>query len=231
MSNADGNSHTPIELAEGSSDPNMGREWDSIWGRQKIVKVTQGKSWAGIEDMYTARNYYAGRLEEVISRQEYELTPAYAKEQEERKRKLVAKQEAEQREAKRESQINAEIDKFASSLGLSPMATARVKNALLLQVMVKGEMTTRKEWMEKALREGYTVGRTKYGRVLMAPDGESFFTEKTVTKTGLDYAEFIFGEMRSLQHAGERDGTGVDNVDGGNDINLPEEGAEDIAPC
>ena len=182
---------------DAETDPNIGREWNAVYGRQRVIG-TYGKD-TGFGKLYevktledgSIRRYSENSLEVTIARNEYELTDAYAAEKKEadeiRKLHTDNKEMADLKAA----QVDAEIAEFTKNM--TPLNAGKARSALLGQVRVSGNVTNRKDWMEDAVKAGRYIVDGQDGRNLTTADGV-FYTEKTTTKTGMDYAAYLIGK-------------------------------------
>ncbi len=185
-----------------SKDPNIGREWNSKWGRQKIVGVYEG-------DLYEVktleneaiRRYPIKDIEETISKDEYRLTTEYAEEQAEREKTNRQREDQDARSIARDEAISAEIAKFTSSIGMSPPNAERVRAALLMNVVYEDGAITRKSLIEKLVSDGRSVEEKEGERALVSSDGNSYMLESEITKTGMDYAEYLISQKPGSQEA------------------------------
>ncbi|MDY0282029.1 MAG: N-6 DNA methylase, partial [Salinivirgaceae bacterium] len=183
-----------------AADPNIGREWDSPYGRQRIVsRDTTGPG--VIYDVQTIgkdeiRRYRADQIEFIISRDEYALTPEYEAEQRERAENAKLKEERESRQAEKDKQIDEEIAAFTS--GMSNIAAGKAKAVLLKRFRFSDGAMTRKECVEKRIAEGHTVTGTGNERRLEDAKGVGLGV-KALTKTGMDYAEFLLRGKETKQ--------------------------------
>jgi hypothetical protein len=178
----------------GETDPNIGREWNSKWGRQRIVGIYGGDLYEvqtiGGEGDGVIRRYSVKGIEETIKRNEYELTPEFAQEVADRNEMNRLRAERDARQKAADEKRDAEISEFTKYAGMNTINAEKARLALIKQVSVKGIFTTRKTWMEDAVAKGYEVVHDGNERRLTAPDG-SFFDEKSVTKTAMDYASYL----------------------------------------
>lgn len=174
------------------TDSHIGRTWNSRFGKQVIVGVDAG----GMEKMYRVkpegkdevRIYGAREIEERIKRDEYEMTPEYAKERIDQQEKSKARQVQEQTEQDRKSKDLADIAGFTQSD--SPMVAGRKRDTLLRQASFNGKISSRKEFIESSVSDGYTIKAGKAGREFTSPSG-TFFDESAITSAGMDYAEYL----------------------------------------
>ncbi len=101
--------------------------------------------------------------------------------------------EAEERAA-REAEEAAEalyVDGF--ELEFPERQRPRILEVLNKQVGVRGVFLSRKEHVKNLLEEGFEIRiDPRLGRILEGPRG-GFFTEKDLTKTAFDYAEYLLG--------------------------------------
>lgn len=82
---------------------------------------------------------------------------------------------------------------------LTPTKKAKAIDALNKQVSVRGEFAARGDHVAHLVANGWKVQKTKTGRVLEAPGG-TFLSERDLTKTALDFAEYLSkGSARSAK--------------------------------
>jgi hypothetical protein len=94
-----------------------------------------------------------------------------------------------------EEEIGAEVDGFTSSM--TPAQRQNADDALSVNMLHNGEMLTRRALVDKSVANGYTVvPNAKDRRRLMSPSG-SYIEEKRLTKTGMDYAEYLIANKPS----------------------------------
>jgi len=144
-----------------ANDPNIGREWDSRFGRQRIRgRVADG----GTNDITypsyevetigsgAIRRYRADRIEETIKSNEYELTPAFKKEQDERKKADLLEAEG---IALRAEKKQKELDAIAEfTKGMPGLYAGKVREALMKVFSFDGKAMTRKEKVEELVASG-----------------------------------------------------------------------------
>lgn len=86
------------------------------------------------------------------------------------------------------------IDNYAQSLG-DPKASARAKQTLERQRMINGKPDTQAAYIAREVVNGARVQADRNGRrVFMKPDG-AFMYESDLSKTALDYAEFLIAQQ------------------------------------
>lgn len=182
----------------GLVDPNIGRTWNSRYGVQKIAGIVPGGSLicysvlterTGVE-----RRYSGDTINETIRRQEYELTPEYARELAEAEETTRLRLEQDSRLAEKHRKELEEIAAFTK--GCTPMAAAKKRDALLKNVLRNGSLMNRKAMIEQAVAENYTVVSRNGARELTSRDGV-FLAVDATTKTGMDYAEFLIAAKNS----------------------------------
>lgn len=177
------------DLKPTAPDLNIGRTWDSKYGKQTIVRK---ETWGG-QDHYwvkdekgNERAYDAPRLEERIKQEGHEITPEYAKEQADKAEIQKLRQERDARFAAKKAATDAEIAEFTKEQ--TPMAAGKTKAALLKEVSNGGRVITRKALIDEKIANGARVVIEKGKRELRNPD-DSFLDESALTKSGMDYAE------------------------------------------
>lgn len=77
---------------------------------------------------------------------------------------------------------------FADSF--TPARRRKVIDALLVKVMNKGRIVTRKKLIEDAVSNGSIIGKFRGKKTLKHKD-DSFLTDRDITKTAIDYAEYL----------------------------------------
>ena len=153
-----------VRLAE-TTDPNIGREWNSRHGRQRIrnrvahggtLDVTNPKYEVETIGTHAIRIYSVDRIEDTIERDEYQLTPAYAKELADLEALTRLHQE---REAARKAEENAElaeIAKFTDAARMRPMSAGKARNALLKLIILSGVTITLRHAIVHLVASGKT---------------------------------------------------------------------------
>lgn len=144
-----------------ASDPNIGRQWDSRYGRQRIRnRVASGGTIDLSDPRYEVetlgttqiRRYPARSIEQTILRDEHELTPEYAAE-------IAALAEnaarAERESRKREAALAREHAAIALfTAGKTPMAAGKAREALMKEFRFDGEVMTLKHKVEQLVADG-----------------------------------------------------------------------------
>lgn len=168
-------------LSTNPFQPNtVGRTWMSPQGRRKVEQEGERE---GVL-------YYAISTEGFPA---MELLPARELEDEIRRDEANVASRARAR-ATQQAEVAAEAERarwrgFTDSM--TPRGRARADKVLSRQVSVRGEFAPRGAHVEHLVDEGYRVRQDpRQGRILESPTG-SFFTERDLTKIGLDYAEFL----------------------------------------
>lgn len=143
-----------------NTDKNIGREWNSQWGIQVISERLKFNSGDMYEvksvDSNTFRRYSVDKIEDVIKRNEFDISPEglqkrAARDLEYRKQEEIHKQnEAIKAQAEVEKH---EIDGFG--LGLTPMQLGKAKATLSKPIQLNGEyFPTLKEAVRKLVANG-----------------------------------------------------------------------------
>lgn len=73
---------------------------------------------------------------------------------------------------------------------MPPVKARKIEETLDKKQGFSGQITRRRDFIENVISSGGKVTQMRNGRVLELPSG-SFYTEKDVTKIGIDYAEFL----------------------------------------
>lgn len=181
---------------EKKEDPNIGREWNSVWGRQKIIGIYGGDLYEvkTIEDG-SIRRYSINSIEEIISGDEYKLTSEYAKEVSDREEINRLREESRKAADEASAKTDAQIAEFAKSKGMSPPNAEKARQALVAQIRYNGDkIMSRKEMIEQLVSEGRIVEARDGGRELTLPGSDISMSENSTTKTGMDYAEYLISK-------------------------------------
>lgn len=173
----------PAEAApETSADPNIGREWDSIYGRQRIVSRDDrglGSYLAQTVGTDTVRHYSIQTIDDEIRRQEYALTPEYAAEQEERKARAERQAQAEKAQEEAKAKAAEQVNAYFDDIGLNPMQRGKLK-AALDQFAARRRGDTGKEYSgprytvtEQMVADGF-LPQTKQVPAMKEPSGRQW---------------------------------------------------------
>lgn len=132
--------------ADGGVDANVGREWQSEWGTQRIVERRVFKS----GDLYAVqsldgliRQYPVSRIEDIIKRNEFNITEeaeqnrAQDRFKEKRYQELLAQRKVEAEKAEIEKH---NLDGFGENL--DKMRLGKVEATLSKEVLMNGKVTT-----------------------------------------------------------------------------------------
>ena len=179
-------------------DSNIGRTWNSIWGTQKIIGIYGGNLYEvrtiGLDSV---RRYPIKDIEQIIKKDEYRLTPEYEKEKKDDAEISKLKQERKDKQDALRAKAEAEIAEYCIYKGMARLPATKVRVTLLdMPINVKGKSYTRKDLIEKEVAEGASVQDSYEGRRLVAKDN-SFWDQRTITKTGMDYAEYLISKRDS----------------------------------
>lgn len=187
------------ETEPSDADKNIGRSWDSRWGKQTI----ESKDSIGAGDYYNVRSedgavrvYRAENMEQTIKKNEYELTDEYKKEVENKKEFNRRAKEVEAKIKAKIEQHIAEIHEFGSDK--SNLTKGRfVKTLTGVTVNYKKQSLTRKEWIDQLVNdEGRTIKGVGADRRLTTKD-DAWLNQKDLTKTGMDYAEYLINKKKT----------------------------------
>lgn len=164
----------------------LNRTWESPKGTRTVVtvmNVPNGPPMLAVntEGLLGNQLFTVEDLEDEIERDTKNL-------------EFRARQERERREEEEQlAQERKNLDRFLATIR-SPRLRGRMDAALNKVVNVNGEPNPRYKHIENLVDAGYRVGSDPtFGRVLESPRG-SFLTQKDLTKTALDYAEFLTGK-------------------------------------
>lgn len=182
---------TPVE---GVASP-VGRSWQSTSGRKTVT----GEAVVGGEPRLTIQTEgspFSALLPPDQLEREIELDESRARSRE----KARADERASEEREDRENRINESVDEFVQEM--TPARQQRTRNALRKSITRDGELHTRESLVRKLSGEGWRTGMRGEKRVLMSPQG-SWLTQGDLTKTGLDYADFLAERARRIAEEGE----------------------------
>jgi len=142
-------------------DINIGREWDSPFGRLKITGITMGGGESYLTNpLYEVKNlstdgnlrYRKETMESEIAWHTEQLTPEYKAAEEERKQRDQRQQDREAAEKAALDEQLAQIAEFTT--GKTPMAAGRMRDALQQKFRYDGVVMTRKNKIEQLIAAG-----------------------------------------------------------------------------
>ena len=180
-----------------ASDVRIGRSWMSPRGERRIVQAgTHPVTGENILGVSTAGSTIA----EMIRESEIDSEIA-------RDTKNYESRRAAQATASAEKQSKASHDSWQGFTdSMRPERRGRVVGALSKHVGVGGSFDERGRHVERLVASGYTVrDHPKFKRVLSSPDG-TFYTEKDLTSTALDYAIFLTLKQNPALSETQREG-------------------------
>lgn len=82
------------------------------------------------------------------------------------------------------------IDSYNGFLGENKLKAGRIRKILERSILYKGKPISRKALVEKLIQEGRRVNTTKTGERIFGTE-DAFLNEEDITKTGMDYAEYL----------------------------------------
>lgn len=195
---------SPPPDVEVAADKNIGREWNSTYGKQRIVNLVKHPT----GDLYQVetvgkgeiRQYRPDQIEDVIKKNEHHLTPEYAAEQAEAVETNRLRAERDARAAAARAAVDAKIAEFTAAKKMSVINAEKARLALTKNVAYRGSPISRESLIEKFVAEGRTIGTHDGKRTLETADG-SFMDESPLTKTGMDYAEYLIAQRKAAPDA------------------------------
>ena len=145
----------------------IGREWDSPYGRQRLVKIDND----GPSTMYTAETISDGTIrnymdiEKTIQRNEYELTDEYAAEKADRENQAAVLKARKEEEATGEKALVSGIKVFTDAVGMNDMAAGKARESLKKLVKYKDQAVTIKEAVEQLVEAGELATTEQHDKV------------------------------------------------------------------
>lgn len=159
-----------LEVVSKTSDTNIGREWNSCYGRQKITSRDVHLT-GDIYDVVTlgyegaVRRYSVDRIEDVIKTDAHRLTPEYQEQQ--LKREQQAKDEEERRAMadKEARQFEESIMVFTNAMNYSAMQAGLAKKVLTKFVRHKDQILRMAELIDRLVTKGRTPEESEENRI------------------------------------------------------------------
>lgn len=178
-----GEHFTKTEAYKEAYKSQIGRSWNSTEGKKTITDVTviEGKPRlvVSVEGSRIKTFYPPEEIERTILVDEN----WYSHDIKSKQAKLEQDSLTKQAKAKKQN-LNGFITNMPA------IKQRKVEEVLDTLVRYKGVPITRRELIERKVKEGWTIEQHKTGRRFNSPDGY-FQDEKMLTKTGMDYAEFL----------------------------------------
>ena len=162
---------------------NVGFAWESVDGTRKVIQIDESR---GIAAVQTGDNRFPQvmRLADIPNEIKFDT-----KQLEQRQK---GRRAAEEREAKEAAEKAAREDTHGFAEQFGAMRRQKILDALLKQRSYKGQFMPVKELVEQLYREGYQVKpHSKFKLIAESPDGSSFWTQRDLTKTAIDYLRYL----------------------------------------
>lgn len=182
-----------------STVSHIGRKWNSPQGTAEVI----GETVVNNEPRLVIQRENM-KFSELIRPEEIDKIVTFDEKSLAQRQSRVAHQEEEERILRSQQAELEDIDGFADDK--SPMAKQRIINALNKKVMRGGKLVSRKDIIREMVQDGAVVEaakREKEGRRLVQPDG-SYLGEDQITKTGIDYAEYLMRYNKSASVSGRK---------------------------
>lgn len=159
----------------------IGREWNSVRGRRKVIGTQDVGGSTRLQVSTDGEPYPElmppSDLEREIARDEKGV-----KVRADAQQRTAASRTADDKAKSEREDTDGFADRF------TPMARQKAIDALNTNVTNKGRLISRKALIRELVAKGYRVDRVK--NRLLGPDGV-FIDARALTKTGLDYADYL----------------------------------------
>lgn len=140
------------------SDTNIGREWNSRYGRQRIIGMLEGPTTNLYEvqtiDKQEVRRYSQQSIEDVIRRNEHEITPAHQGECEQREQHHRLHTEQLEKAEKELASTNEKIREFTAAMNYPAFEAGRARGVLSKQLNFKGKILALAELVSQLIAQG-----------------------------------------------------------------------------
>ena len=157
----------------------VGFTWDTVRGKREIV----GKRPDGMF-LVSYPGSRSSTMSEILSAGDIDFERKRDASRLQSKAQAKAAHAKEKRAKESEEYTHGFADRFA------PNARQRIINTLLKTMGFDGKIMTRKEYIEKAVSFGARVVGSGSNRRVQHSDG-GFFDQKQITKTAMDYADYL----------------------------------------
>lgn len=170
-------------LVGAAPEVKVGLSWESVQGTRKVVQIDESRGLAFIQTG-DRRGAEIFPVNDVIKEMEFE------------QKQLASKQKMQKTVEEREAKEAAEKAKRENTYGFAenfpPMRRQKILDALLRQVKRHGDFVPLKQVVEELYSKNYEiVPHAKFKQIAQSPDGGSFMTQRDLTKTGLDYLQYL----------------------------------------
>lgn len=159
-----------------------GYSWDAPKGKRTLLKkiVHKNENYWLVKDDWLGAGFATGVKEKGLADEikRDKLSIDFWQKQE--KAEQARKQEEEKRK-----DTQGFTDKFTA------MKKGRVIKTLLTSMRIDGVLQTRKDFIENAVKTGRVIETKNNERRLINPKEDTLFTESDLTKTALDYFEYL----------------------------------------
>jgi hypothetical protein len=171
----------------------MTREWQSPEGRRWIEGSTpDGRLLVRTEGLAFAQILPVSELDREIHRDESNA-----------KSRLASRERIDRERAAEAETLTEKRGLHGFTEGMPSVKARKIEAALDKQQMFNGKIMKRRDFIEQSVADGAVVGLWHDKRVLQFPS-ESFMTERDVTSTALDYAEFLTGTRTPMLRSKHR---------------------------
>jgi hypothetical protein len=171
--------------------------WNSRFGLRKVVGEIDFKGGRAFLVRTGDR-----RSEDIIPHDDLEALIVLEKRNYDSYQKDMARLDAEEAEEVSKKTKRANLNGFEKRY--SKVQLQRILSTLDRKTRAQGKVATRREHIERLVREGYRVqDHPRFKRIFVGPEGmeDGFWDQKAFTKIGFDYAVYLaesgFGETRS----------------------------------
>lgn len=187
-----------VFIASSIKDKFIGTTWhDGRGNERKVLDKLETNTAQGTLVRYLIGTGYNGepadkdRNPEICKAIELEALIAREKRMWEANNKTRQQEEATREKEAREENVRNNIDGFDKLF--SSMNAKKVLNTLTKNVMRNGKPIMLRDLIRQLVKEHWQIGSlSKQGRIMHK--GDLFLTEKQLTKTGIDYAEFLINK-------------------------------------
>lgn len=171
--------------------PKIGEDGYKLWfeTKEEAIETMAAMQAEGIKADHVAEAYKDGRFMFKIYRSREEIDRINAE------FKAASEKRAAEEKVRTEKARAEFEDVQGFDAGMASLQRGKILAALNKQVSWNGVIESRKKQVEQQVSEGYYVeNHPKWGRLLKDPKDDSFWEEKTIGKTAMDYAIYLIGK-------------------------------------
>lgn len=161
------------------------RQWESLSGKAQVIGTATVRG-----QMVFLVKY--GDIEFPSIVKPDEIDSLIENDEQRLKSRKLARMKSEDSAISSYVSLNEKVEEYANNF--PPMRKAKIKSSLSKLVRSEGNILSRSDLIEQMVKEGANVTLISGTKVLQTTSG-SYIEQSRLTKTGIDYAEFLLGSI------------------------------------